>query len=448
VLAIPKNPTQSHKNTTLNPFFRTQKAKNPTLTPFFRAQKAWKNEQILKSRQVKPTSEQKKDIGSSNCFNLHTAFTNKLYKNGEAITFASEFGYKISGKNEDGSNNQGRKSGTILEQGNISSHGKRCLRIVSSEYNRMIHDKELSKRKGYRAYCSFQSLTFRRIGPRDHVQAKDIFRNYMQRWYQVKGEEFHNAWVAENQQGKVLSNAKKSYRLIRRLPMIHFHVLSPEFIDMNWQTKNWNECVAYSFLKQGQIDRLEYQQWMNEVDTWLAWRVRIANYAEQVKAGTRKRGRPKSPGIGEFMLTPNVRAVWNAGRYMSKYLSKQGSDLKGHLWNISRKSRELTVPVITKKKFRYIYPAGELVKVVQKAVRYSGGFSFGWTDYNSNPGFWTPNGEKALSAYFEIMEQYDINPYTAAFTVKKPPPSPPPGWWPPPPAGGVPVRALQVAEKM
>jgi len=385
-----------------------------SLEAFTRTQRSYLHEMETQNRKVLIASERAKSLGLSNCFNLHANFNVKIYKNGEGSAFASVSGYKISPTNEDGSNNQGRKTGVKLQQNGLSGHGKQCLRVVSDCYAKMVKNRKMVKANNWRSYCAFASLSFRRILPKDDKQAKDIFRAFLMRLYRYKGEEIHYAWVAERQRGKMLNGGKKSYRMEHGETAIHFHLLTPEYIDKTWLNKAWNECVAENYLKNDMIDRLQYQQWLNEYDTHEEYEVRRERFV------TRQTSRkPESPGIGEFMLTPNVRPVYNAGRYMAKYLSKDGEDLGGHLWSVSKKSRELTVPLTTKKRTHTVYAAGEIVNVLQKAVKLGKNMVFGWKDYNDYPGFWTPNGWAILEAYHALIDKYDIHEGKGTFTPKK-----------------------------
>lgn len=339
-----------------------------------------------------------KQLGSSSCLYLHAGFSLNIYKNGEAVGFASIRNKEISGETRVDSPVQRNFRSGELHQSGLTSYAKRCMRVLAHEYQRMVTEPGSQFPK---AYCSFTTLSFRRILPTTDVMAKEIFRSYLERVRRKKGN-IHYVHVAEMQNGSKLPGGKLSYRLLTGVSAIHFHMMSPVDFETDWVNKAWNECVANRYLKEKLIDQLEYQQWMNEYDTHAAYQKRLARF----KGGHTTR-EPRSPGIGTYMLTPNVRAVYQAGNYMAKYISKEGGKIAGHLWNMSKVSRELTKPVETVKQFQYIHEAVDFTyQLMSKYKNVQGSSIFKrWTDYNDRPGFWTTNGWAMLETYYDFLEE-------------------------------------------
>lgn len=352
-------------------------------------------------------------IGSSNCSYLHAHFKLRIYKNGEALAFASVSAPKISGnfgENGRGTDENkspkvekiGRKPGKVLAQNGLTSYAKRCMRVLAHEYQEMV---VRPHSEFEHAYCSFSTLSFRRMLPQTDLMAKEIFRAYLERIRRKYGN-IHYVWCAELQRGQRFDSGKASYRLVNGQSVLHFHILSPQYFDKNWVNKAWNETVANRFLKEKMIDPLEYQQWMNELDQFTGYMHRL----DRFKAGKTSR-KPKKLPRSEYLLLPYSKAVFKAGNYMAKYISKDGGKIPGHLWAMSRSSKELTQPVCTEKNFNNIYEACEFVRELCADYKNVQGHSAmkRWIDYNDYPGFWVNNGWALLETYYNKLARDCLN---------------------------------------
>lgn len=82
---------------------------------------------------------------------------------------------------------------------------------------------------------------------------------------------------------------------------IHFHILTPSCVDKNLINSCWSSIVSKWYKKEGKkFDK----------------------------------------------VLPNVKATYNAGAYMSKYLSKDGEGIHGNLYGLSQNAHELLKPII------------------------------------------------------------------------------------------------------
>jgi len=347
-----------------------------------------------------------KTIGSSNCLNLHARFTARIYANGETVSYAADFTPEKKdeenecseindsiGDSDTSNDSQPTNEKPVSHRGEHKQHGltsyaKRSIRVLAHHFQQEI-DKEGSIKRS----TSFQSLSFRRILPEDDREAKLIKRSYLERIRRNRGN-IHYVWVAEKQDGKILKNGEQSYRMKHGQSVTHFHILSDEFFHWKWINTNWNETVANRYLKTGKIDAMQYQQWMNELDEHNKYCERLERFNNNERTT-----RPKAPSKSEFLLTPNVISPYNASAYMSKYMSKEGGKIPGHLWGMSYKSKPIVKPELVNLYFEDSYAANSFAVIfhnlmkANKSHRDNGSLLNSWHDFNTNMGIWSTDVE-------------------------------------------------------
>jgi len=363
-------------------------------------------------------------IGLSNSFYPHVSLTLKYYRNGEIKGFTSVLTGKISPKKckqcelyekysfdfecpNCAKLKRGRKKGKQLNQNGLTSDAKRSIRICASEYQKYVLDKKYGYQK---SYCSFTTLSFRRILPKDNEECKKLFHTFLKRVYDKFGE-IHYVWVQELQHGRYM-NGKKSYRMTNG-DAIHFHLLSPQYFDKVWINRCWNEIVMNHYYKKKYIMPIEFQQWSNELDLHCDYIRRLNRF--QAKETTRQ---PEKPRKSEFLLLPNVTAVYNASKYMSKYLSKSGKELRGHQWNLSKRSKKIVKPIITKFDFNTVYACETFINRLIKKLRKNDIHLFKWRDYNDHTGFWSGKGTEIMNKYYDIIDTYNVDQNTGIIKLK------------------------------
>jgi len=271
------------------------------------------------------------------------------------------------------------------EQKGLTGLAKRYIRICSYKYNELVqtYDWKRANIKN-KAYCSFSTLTFRRIYPDTSKEAKQIFRAWLMRLARAnKNTPLHYIWVAELQTGKYLKGAK-TYRLKNREEVLHFHILSPHYIDKYWLNESWNDTCINHFKKSGKITEHQAKIWREESTKQNEYNRRLERYRN--KQTTRE---PRKPPKSKYLLLPNVRAVYNASRYMSKYMSKAGG-IKGHLWGISKESRQFLKYIQVDLLHKNSITASDCLKQIHDIYKkcYPKVFTRSWLNYDDSRGIW------------------------------------------------------------
>lgn len=135
-----------------------------------------------------------------------------------------------------------------------------------------------------KTYASFITLTYGLHYPEDHLSKKhlDNFIKRIRRKYPL----FQFIWVIEKQK--------------RGAP--HFHILTPNYIDKRIINKAWNGIV---------------QKWQRS----------------QIENGCKQQD-----------VYPHVGKVYEAGKYMTKYMQKAGENIGGNMYGIDFMTRQLCKP--------------------------------------------------------------------------------------------------------
>jgi len=364
-------------------------------------------------------------LGSSNCLNLHARFVVKTYANGECISYAaqltdkqkverleqngsSEINDQLQSTPEGGANEPIDPNLPVLiptkkrgqhHQNGLTSYAKRCIRILGHQYQETINEPNSTVQS-----CSFSTFSFRRFLPRNDKEGKAIFRAMLERIRRDKGN-IKYVWVAEKQEGKILANGQESYRLKHKQSVIHFHLMSPERFEMEWLNTAWNETVANHFLKTGQVGPLEWGAWMTELRAHNAYCKRLAKY-ERGQRGTK----PRAPDKTTFLLTPNIIGVYDAGRYMAKYISKEEGKISGHLWGMDAQSKKLCKPHVTEVYFSDEYGADRFAVRLHNLIETTGeemqldAAVFTWHDFYGNLGMWCSDRALFAGCYAQLLE--------------------------------------------
>ena len=334
-------------------------------------------------------------IGLSRTPNLHARCTMKIYQNGEGRAFWTFLDNGKTSKKKKKTPPK-RTEGDLVMNG-LTRKAKRSIRIASDCYQDMVLN-DRSKA----GFCSFTSLTYRRIIPKDDKQAKKHLLSFLERVRRKYGN-VHYTWVAERQKGKILENGEESYRLKHGQEVIHFHILTPERVEKQWLNRVWNEIVCNSFHKEGMITDCDRDRWYDEIEMFERYENRLSRF----KTGELKQ-KPKScKGKTKFLLLPNVIAVYKAGNYMAKYMSKDGENIIGNMWNMSSKSRELLIPREESKEFETGLQAKEFVSWLEKKLKEEKKMVFGYQiEYNNYTGFWTADGWR-MWQYFDGYREWE-----------------------------------------
>lgn len=323
----------------------------PALPPYYPTDRL-----LINPLPVCAQSGQSPEVGLSYYLNLHAEIVCRSFQNGENLIFTRDKKPEISGNNEI----KAKKSDITQSKYNellikfpsnfvtdshikeeqkrnsreLTGHAKRCIRITADKYQELILTDTWKQQKiNNKAFCSFITLTYRRIYPLNTRHAKMMLRAFFMRLQRYQAEPLYYTWIAERQTGKYLNNLP-TYRLQNKESIIHFHILTPYYFDKHYINRAWNETVINHFLKFNQINEHEAETWRQEVSTWEQYYKRLERY----KAAKTSR-EPKRPSKSKFLLMPNIRAVYNAGRYMAKYMSKAGGTA-GNIWGVSTRSRE------------------------------------------------------------------------------------------------------------
>jgi len=132
--------------------------------------------------------------------------------------------------------------------------------------------------KGLKSHCAFITLTYGKDFPSDHNSKKHL-DSFLKRLRRLHPK-CKYVWVAEKQ----------------KRGAIHYHILTPYYTPKNWVNSAWNEIV---------------NNWQQE-----------NNFDRQT-------------------LLPNVISVLSAGKYLAKYLSKEGQNIGGNGYGIDQDTRRL-----------------------------------------------------------------------------------------------------------
>lgn len=173
-----------------------------------------------------------------------------------------------------------RNMGERVQENGLSRRGRRRIRRAAQLYQTKVVNGEME-----RAYTTMITLTYGKSFP-DHATAKRHLDNLLKRLTRKKGGPIHYCWVAE----------------LQKRGAIHFHILTPEYIDKEWLNDAWNGVVNGYWKRSGQEDKVQ-------------------------------------------RLLPHVFAVYNAGAYMSKYMSKEGHRIKGNGYNMSQLTSKALKPI-------------------------------------------------------------------------------------------------------
>lgn len=174
------------------------------------------------------------------------------------------------------------QSGERVQSGGITQRGKRRIRQAAQFYQMQVDEKETKK-----AYSSFITLTYGKAFPKDHKVAKRDLEAFIKRMKRhLGGGSFHYCWVAE----------------LQKRGAIHFHILTPEYIEKEAINAGWNGVVNGRFAKEGNDQVIQ-------------------------------------------TLYPHVEAVYHAAGYMTKYLSKEGERIIGNGYFVSHKTSKAIKPV-------------------------------------------------------------------------------------------------------
>ena len=161
----------------------------------------------------------------------------------------------------------------------LSERGKTKLRRAATLYDNM---------QGEHGSKNMITLSYGGSNLSDHETAKkdlDRFLKSMSRYVKKTnrvGEEVHYVWVAEIQTKRKARTGEDA---------IHFHIMTIHYIPKELINKWWNNAVNKPRMKQG---------------------------------------------LPTQTLYPHVVSCFHAGRYMAKYLSKEGHKIKGNGYNMSQ----------------------------------------------------------------------------------------------------------------
>jgi len=187
-------------------------------------------------------------------------------------------------------------------------------------------------------YNRFITLTFRTneftkglgLVP-DDMAAKKLLDSFLKRLRRHKGRNIHYTWVAERQKNGT----------------IHFHILTPERLmdrggrettkryfrrESAWINQHWNETVMSWAYRAKAITREQRDAWQEEMILSEGYYRELAEWKYN---GGKKPAAPKA----KFLLCPNLTWAMNAGHYMAKYMSKQGQNIAGGMYDASQESR-------------------------------------------------------------------------------------------------------------
>lgn len=176
----------------------------------------------------------------------------------------------------------------LLFQNGLTTKAKAKIKFASRIFQFQVLSGQTKK-----AYASFITLTYGLHYPEDHLSKKHLeaFIKRIKRKY----PRFQFIWVIERQEKNIKISGRSAP---------HFHILTPQYIDKEIINKAWNGIV---------------QKWQ---------RSQIENGCKQQE------------------VYPNVGKVWEAGKYMTKYMQKSGANIGGNMYGIDMHTRSLMEPEI------------------------------------------------------------------------------------------------------
>jgi|TARA_A100001015_G_scaffold309712_1_gene409673 hypothetical protein len=162
----------------------------------------------------------------------------------------------------------------------LTKKGKSRIRKAANYYQ------SLTEKKGTKGFASMLTLSYGKKFPNDKISKKhlDSFFKRLRRHLNIK--DVHYCWVAERQ----------------KRGAIHYHILTPHYVDKNWVNDNWNGVVNSYWQKEEKPQNIQ-------------------------------------------TLYPNVIAVYNAGAYLTKYLQKEGQNISGNGYNMSQTTSQAIKPI-------------------------------------------------------------------------------------------------------
>jgi len=309
----------------------------------------------------KGTAVPKVDLSSSNelVAKQPTSLIFKGYSNGEGMAY---FLYTNHGKHN---GKRGGKRGKRVTTG-LSSKAKRKIRLASHLFTNW----NKKNRNQYGGASTFLTLTFRRIVPDDKTAKKllDTFLQRMRRRY----KDFCYIWVAEHQKGKLI-DGKKSYRMLHGAAL-HFHILTPFYFDKQEINRAWNEVVKDWAIKTAKITKAQGKVWKREIAL--------------------------EPSKTKYLLRPNLIGVYNATRYMAKYISKDGAGIQGNNWGYSENLSKHFEPT-------HMESIEEVnIQLINKAMQVAGRSKmlFQFRDFKDNLCLWTKDIKRLQRRLSELYE--------------------------------------------
>lgn len=227
-----------------------------------------------------------------------------------------------------------RRSGQVFQSG-LTNKAKGKIRFVARLFQFIVLS-NLTKKP----YCSFITLTYGLHYPTDH-EAKKHLEAFIKR-KKRQHPHFQYIWVAEKQ----------------KRGAIHFHLLTPNFIDKKLINKAWNGIVS-------------------------KWQKRGAEY-----------------GRKQQEVYPNVCKVDHAGKYMTKYLQKEAENIGGNMYGIDMLTRSMMEAEITT--IESDESLNDITEHLPHVIKSKDGISFSSKDFNNNHQEWISElNEFALKEFLQ-----------------------------------------------
>lgn len=230
-------------------------------------------------------------VGLSNCPNLTAKINFKQYLNGEGVIRI------VNDRSQNLTAPPPRRKGKLIQKG-ISVKASRKIKRMARQFQFLVeHDKRFA------GYCAFITLSYPYYFPEDHDIAKRHLDNFLKR-LRRRIEGFMYLWVAE----------------LQKRGAIHFHILTPHFVNKDLINKAWKDIVS---------------KWY------------------------------KSEGKEFNKVLPNVKKVYSVGSYMAKYMTKEGKKIQGNMYGASENAHQLLKPVHEE---NIIAGEHEAIGIVQSAL--------------------------------------------------------------------------------
>ena len=362
---------------------------------------------LFKSKKKRQPNPYLEDKGLSNTLHLAASVQIRISQNGEGQAFILEKDHKkkaVKGGKTISKNKAKNQDG-------LSSRAKRKIRVISDCYHALVTDKEFYDRHHledglYNSYNRFITLTFRQFIPDDKT-AKGLLEHFFKRLKRKKKRNFHYIWVAEIQVKRRIKTGVRA---------IHFHILTPEKIyedspsdsaakirleENKWINKHWNEVVANWAVKEGHITKEQRKEWLNEYQLSEDYYKKLVAY----RTGQTNR-EPRRPRKSKYMLLPNCVHVESAGNYMSKYISKEGENIVGGMYDASRYSREfLPQRDLVVNGVGCMHMGNKVIEYMQMRAVQERVYTANWElEFNGAKGAWCKDAYKLLEWYYEFVE--------------------------------------------